>query len=176
MKGPRRVLRVSRSLVPQWDPAGGTKRFAVSATAGSRYETCVKIVLLLALALAQRASFIHVHLLYAHFLSGDVRIISKPKLAFVPNVVGSCSPIGLTVFAASPSEQQSLAHGLVHAVWIRQRGLRRSHQLFVSRTSPHKGKPIMKQRLSHWVVEPVALGRWHCLKWTDTFTSQWELV
>lgn len=116
---------------------------------------------LLALALAQRASVIHVHLLYAHFLSGVVRIISKPKLAFVPNVVGSCSPIGLTAFAASPSEQQSLAHGLVHAVCTymdKTGGLRRSHQLFFSRTSPHKGKPIMKQRLSHWVVEAVALA------------------
>lgn len=37
-------------------------------------------------------------------------------------------------------------------------GFRRSDQLFVSWANPHKGKPVTKQRLSHWVVETIALA------------------
>ena len=40
----------------------------------------------------------------------------------------------------------------------RTEGFRRSDQLFVSWATPHKGKPITKQRLSHWVVEAIALA------------------
>nr|XP_046244201.1 uncharacterized protein LOC124058723 [Scatophagus argus]XP_046244202.1 uncharacterized protein LOC124058723 [Scatophagus argus]XP_046244204.1 uncharacterized protein LOC124058723 [Scatophagus argus]XP_046244205.1 uncharacterized protein LOC124058723 [Scatophagus argus]XP_046244206.1 uncharacterized protein LOC124058723 [Scatophagus argus]XP_046244207.1 uncharacterized protein LOC124058723 [Scatophagus argus]XP_046244208.1 uncharacterized protein LOC124058723 [Scatophagus argus]XP_04624421 len=40
----------------------------------------------------------------------------------------------------------------------RTRGVRRSDQLFVSWANPHKGKPVTKQRLSHWVVEAIAFA------------------
>ena len=82
-------------------------------------------------------------------------MILKPSLTFVPKVVGSCSPIDLVAFAASPGEQRSHALCPVHAVHTymdRTKGSRRSDQLFVSWAISHKGKPITKQRLSHWVV------------------------
>lgn len=37
-------------------------------------------------------------------------------------------------------------------------GFRRSNQLFVSWTGPHKGRSITKQRLPHWVEEVMALA------------------
>ena len=88
-------------------------------------------------------------------------MILRPNPAFVPKVVGSCSPIDLLAFAASPEGQQSHALCPVRAVRMymdRTRGFRRSDQLFVSWANPHKGKPITKQRLSHWVVEAIALA------------------
>lgn len=36
--------------------------------------------------------------------------------------------------------------------------LRKSHQLFVSWASPHRGRPVTKQHLSHWLVEVIALS------------------
>ena len=67
----------------------------------------LKTVLLLALASAKQDSDIHalsVHLSCAQLFLGDVKMILKPNPAFVPKVVGSCSPIDLVAFAASPGE------------------------------------------------------------------------
>lgn len=88
-------------------------------------------------------------------------MILKPNPSFVPKVVGSCSPIDLGTFPASPEEQQSHALCLICAVrtcMARTGGFRRSNQLFVSSAGPHKGKLITKQRLSHWVAEAIALA------------------
>ena len=122
----------------------------------------LKTVLLLALASAKRVSDIHalsVHPSCALFAPGDVRLILKPNPAFVPKVVGSCSPIDLAAFTASPGEQQWRALCPVRAVRTymdRTRVFRRSDQL--SWANPQKGKPVTKQRLSHWVVEAIALA------------------
>lgn len=40
----------------------------------------------------------------------------------------------------------------------RTKGFRQSDQLFVSWAAPYTGKPISKQRLSHWLVEAIALA------------------
>lgn len=40
---------------------------------------------------------------------------------------------------------------------VRTQRFRRSDQLLVSWAGPHKGRPVTKQRLSHWVVEAIAL-------------------
>lgn len=61
--------------------------------------TCVSLkMVLLALALAKRVGGIHVlsaHPSCVQFSVDDVRMIMKPNPAFVPKVVGSCSPIEL---------------------------------------------------------------------------------
>ena len=120
-------------------------------------------MLLLALASAKRVSDIHalsVHPSCAQLLPGYVRMILKPSPAFVPKAVGSCSPIDLVAVVASPGEQRSHALCPVRVVLPykdRTNGFRRSDQLFIS-WAPHKGKPITKQRLSHWVVEAIALA------------------
>ncbi|KAK5900670.1 hypothetical protein CgunFtcFv8_025612 [Champsocephalus gunnari] len=40
----------------------------------------------------------------------------------------------------------------------RSKELRLNDQLFVSWANPHQGKPVTKQRLSHWIVEAIALA------------------
>ena len=165
MKGARRLLPVSRSLVPPWDLAvvlEGLKGPPFEPLEGADLRhVSLKPVLLLALASAKRVSDIHalsVHPICAQLFPGDVRMILKPNPAFVPKVVGLCSPIDLV---ASPGERRPHALCPVRAVRTymgRTEGFRRSDQLFVSWATPHKGKPITKQRLSHWVVEAIALA------------------
>ncbi|XP_059182347.1 uncharacterized protein LOC131961092 [Centropristis striata] len=168
MKGARRLLPVSRPLVPPWDLAvvlEGLKGPPFEPLEGADLKhVSLKAVLLLALASAKRVSDIHalsVHPSCTQFFPGDVRMTLRPNPAFVPKVVGSCSPIDLVAFAASSGELRSHALCPVRAVRTyvdRTGGFRRSDQLFVSWASPHRGKPITKQRLSHWVVEAIALA------------------
>ncbi|XP_059199216.1 uncharacterized protein LOC131979287 [Centropristis striata] len=168
MKGARRLLPVSRPLVPPWDLAvvlEGLRGPPFEPLEGADLKhVSLKAVLLLALASAKRVSDIHalsVHPSCTQFFPGDVRMTLRPNPVFVPKVVGSCSPIDLVAFAASSGELRSHALCPVRAVRTyvdRTGGFRRSDQLFVSWASPHRGKPITKQRLSHWVVEAIALA------------------
>ena len=168
MKGARRLLPVSRPLVPPWDLAvvlDGLKGLPLEPLEETELKhLSLKTVLLLALASAKRVSDIQalsVQKSCTVFAPGDVKVTLKPNPAFVPKVVGSCSPIDLVAFAASSSERQVQALCPVRALRAyidRTGGLRRSDQLFVSWANPHKGKPITKQRLSHWVVEAIALA------------------
>ena len=113
MKGARRLLPMSRPLVPPWDLAvvlKGLKGPPFELLEGADLKhVSLKTVLLLALASAKRVSDIHaysVHPSCSQLFPGDVRMILKPNPAFVPKVVGSCSPIDLVAFAASPGEQR----------------------------------------------------------------------
>lgn len=123
----------------------------------------LKTVLLLALASAKSVSGIHalsVHPSCAEFFPDDVRIL-KPNPAFVPKAVGLCSPVDLAAFTASPEEQQAYAQCPVRALCTyvdRTRCFRRSDLLFVSWAGPHRRKPVRKQRLSHWLMEAIALA------------------
>lgn len=82
----------------------------------------------------------NIHTLSAHlsctqFFTGDMRMILKPNLAFVPKVVGLCSPIDLAAFAASPEGQCAYALRPFHAVRAyvdRTRYFRRRNLLFFS--------------------------------------------
>lgn len=47
---------------------------------------------------------------------------------------------------------------VLHAYLDRTKSFRRSDQLFISWAGPHRGKPITKQWLSHWIVKAIALG------------------
>ena len=123
MKGARRLLPVSRPLVPPWDLAvvlEGLKGPPFEPLEGADLKhVSLKTVLLLALASAKRVSDIHVlsvHPSCAQLFPGDVRMVLKPNPAFVPKVVGSCSPIDLVAFAASPGGQGSHVSCPVRAV------------------------------------------------------------
>ena len=83
----------------------------------------------------------------------------------MPKVLGSCSPIELDAFYPPPfsSEEHRRLHLLcpVRALRVysdRTEGLRKGNQLFVSWAKPHVGKPVSKQRLSHWIVEAITLA------------------
>ena len=95
------------------------------------------------------------HPLCTQFALGDVRMTLKPNPAFVPKVMGSCSPIDLVAIAAPPEDQRLHTLCPVYAVPIymdKMRCFRRTDQLFVSWANPHKGKPVTKQSPSHLAV------------------------
>lgn len=172
MKGARRLLPVSRPLAPPWDLAvvlNGLSRAPFEPLEKvSLKHLSLKTGLLLALASAKRVGDIHalsVHSSCTQFAPGHTRVSLKPHLAFVPKVVGSSSPIILTAFSPPPfsSEEDRRLHMLcpVRALQVymdRTKRFRRSDQLFVSWASPHRGRPITKQRLSHWIVGAIALA------------------
>lgn len=115
MKGARRLLPVSRSLVPLWDLAvvldGLTRPPFEPLEEVDMKHLSLKTVLLLALASAKRVSDIHalsVHPSCTQFALGQARVLLKPNPAFVPKVVGSCTPIDLAAFSSPlcSSEEQ----------------------------------------------------------------------
>lgn len=172
MKGARRKLHVPRSLTPSWDLPS-----VLDALSGPPFEPLdqvdlkmlsLKVALLLALASAKRISEIHalsVHQACIRFSPGGERVSLRPNPAFIPKVIGSLSPIELVAFYPPPhsSEEQRRLHALcpvraLRAYLYRTQDLRRSDQLFVSWAKPHVGRPVSKQRLSHWIVEAIALA------------------
>lgn len=172
MKGARRLRPAMRSLVAPWDL---TK--VLNALSRTPFEPLhqvelklltFKAVLLLALASAKRVSDIHalsVNASCMQFLRGDTKVLLKPNPAFMPKVFNpalSCLPIELSAFSPPPfsSEEQQQLHALCPVRTLRMyvdrtAAFRKSEQLFVSWAKPHRGKPITKQRLSHWMVEAI---------------------
>ena len=47
---------------------------------------------------------------------------------------------------------------VLHIYIDRTAGFRKSEQLFISWSTPHKGKPLMKQWLSHWLMEAIIVA------------------
>ena len=171
MKGARRVLRVSKSVVPTWDLA-----LVLDALTGAPFEPLeqvdmkflsLKTALLLALVTTKRVSDLHalsVHSECTQFSDGKVTI--RPNPAFVPkNPWVQCNPVELEEFHPPPfgSQEDRRLHSLcpvrVLRVYMdRSRTLRKSDQLFVSWAARMIGAPITKQRLSHWIVEAIQLA------------------
>ncbi|XP_034065716.1 uncharacterized protein LOC117542252, partial [Gymnodraco acuticeps] len=171
MKGARRLLPVSRSLVPLWDLAvvldGLTRPPFEPLEEADMKHLSLKTVLLLALASAKRVSDIHalsVHPSCTQFAPGQTRVLLKPNPAFVPKVVGSCTPIDIVAFPpplCSSEEQRPHLLCPVCALRIymdRSKEFCCNDQLFISGANPQKGKPVTRQRLSHWIVEAIALA------------------
>lgn len=172
MKGARRKLPTSRPLVPSWDLP--TVLAALSCSPFEPLEQAelkmlsLKTVLLLALASAKRIGEIHalsVHRACMQFSPGNTSVSMQPNPAFIPKVLGSCSPINLVAFYPPPfsSEEHRRLHNLcpVRALRIyidRTQSFRQGSQLFVSWAKPHVGMPVSKQRLSHWIVGAIALA------------------
>ena len=77
----------------------------------------------------------------------------------------SYRPIELLAFHSPPfsSKEQERLNALcpVRALRVyvdRTAGFRKSEQLFVSCATSHLGKPLSKQRLSHWIVGAIAMA------------------
>ncbi|KAI2667323.1 Signal recognition particle SEC65 subunit [Labeo rohita] len=172
MKGVRCALPVSKPFSPSWD-----LRLVLDGLSMSPFEPLDKVdfkilsfktALLVALVSAKRVSEIHafsVHSACLQFMSGDAGVVLKPNPAFMLKVVNAINPLELIAFYPRPfasSEQQKLNTLCpVRALRIyteRTRGFRGSDQLFVSWMRPRTGKPITKQRLSHWIVEAISLA------------------
>ena len=86
----------------------------------------------------------------------------------MPKVVESgyrCPTVELLAFHPPPfsSAEEKKLNTLcpvraLHVYLSRTAGFRKSDQLFVSCATPHKGKPLSRQRLSHWIVEAISLA------------------
>lgn len=173
MKGARRLHPVSKPLVPTWDLS-----LVLGAVSQPPFEPLnqveikilsLKTALLLALASAKRVSDIHalsIHKECTRFTRDNSRVTLRPNLAFVPkNPYLQCTPLELEAFCPPPfsSPEQERLHALcpVRALCTyieRTKAFRRSDQLFVSWAKPHLGKPVSKQRISHWIVEAIQLA------------------
>lgn len=140
--------------------------------------------LLLALAMAKCVSKIHAFSVppaCLQFLSGDAGVVLKPDPAFMPKIVNAIIPLELRAFYPPPfasSEQQKWnALCPVRALQIYTegtRGFRESDQIFISWMKPRTGKPITKQRLSHWIGEAISLVRAFCRIRVYVHTQQGE--
>nr|XP_054591823.1 uncharacterized protein LOC129156244 [Nothobranchius furzeri] len=175
MKGARRKLPVFRPLVPLWDlslvlEALCHHPFEPVDGAGLKFLS-LKTALLLALTTAKRVSDLQAWSVSPSCLRwapGYTKVCLRPNPAFVPKVMESsysCSPVELLAFHPPPfssAEEQKLnclcpVRALM-AYMDRTPGLRKSDQLFVSWATAHKGKPVSRQRLAHWIVEAISLS------------------
>lgn len=175
MRGARRLRPVSRSLTAPWDlpvvlDALSRPPFEPLQQAELKMLS-FKTALLLALVSAKRVGDIQalsVNPACMQFLMGDSKVLLKPNPAFVPKVFNpgrSYRPIELSAFYPPPfsSQEHERLHALcpVRALRIyvdRTAVFRNSEQLFVSWAPPHRGKPLTKQRLSHWITGAIAMA------------------
>ncbi|XP_050972479.1 uncharacterized protein LOC127169281 [Labeo rohita] len=175
MRGARRLNRVSRPLIPPWDLS-----VVLNALSRTPFEPIdssdlkllsLKTALLLALSTAKRVSELHalsVHNSCMQFTMDYLRVSLKTNPAFVPKVSESAlayNQADLMAFHPPPfsSPEEERLHCLcpVRALRCyvnRTKALRKSNQLFVSWADSHRGKPISRQRLSHWIVEAIIVG------------------
>ncbi|KAK7896412.1 hypothetical protein WMY93_021737 [Mugilogobius chulae] len=174
MKGARRLRPVSKSLVAPWDLTT-----VLNALSHPPFEPLhqvdlkwlsIKTALLLALASAKRVSDIHalsVSTSCMQFIRGGSKVLLKPNPAFMPKVFNptlSCLPIELSALSPlSDAEERQQLHALcpVRALRVyvdKTASFRGTEQLFVSWAPPHRGKPLTKQRLSHWIVEAITVA------------------
>lgn len=174
MKGARRSLPVVRRTVPEWDLS-----MVLEALSQHPFEPLdsislkllsLKTALLLALASAKRVSELHalsVHPSCSKFsLSGD-KVFLKPNPAFMPKCFPAFTSEVLELSAFHPPPFTSLEDQRLNALcpvralqayMTRTNAFRKSDQLFVSWAPPHLGSPILKQRLSHWVVDAITMA------------------
>lgn len=175
MKGARRLRPVSKPLAPPWDLP-----MVLDTLSRPPFEPLeqldlkvlsLKTALLVALATAKRVSDIHalsVNPACMQFHPDDAKVVLKPNPAFIPKVFNpslSCRPIELLAFNPPPfsSPEQERLHALcpvraLRAYVDKTAAIRKTDQLFVSCAKSHLGKPLTKQRLSHWMVAAIALA------------------
>nr|XP_043888269.1 uncharacterized protein LOC122773567 [Solea senegalensis] len=175
MKGARRKLPVSRHLVPLWDllvvlDALSQHPFEPLEAVGMKFVS-LKTVLLLALSTAKRVSDLQalsIRPSCLQFGPGLSKVCLRPNPAFVPKVVESayrCPTVELLAFHPPPfssTEEQRLNTlcpvRALQSYVSRTADFRRTDQLFVSWSTTHKGKPLSRQRLSHWIVEAISVA------------------
>ena len=173
MKGARRQLPVSKSIIPPWDLA-----LVLDSLTQPPFEPLdivdlkfltLKTALLLALTTTKRVSDIHalsVHPECTYFTDNNDRVVIKPNPSFVPkNPLTTCVPVELQAFHPPPfnSQEDQRLHYLcpvraLRSYVTRTKDLRKSEQLFVSWAKQCRGQPVTKQRLSHWLVEAIQLA------------------
>ena len=131
----------------------------------------LKTALLLALASGKRVGdliALSAHQSYMMFLDDNQKVTLQPNPAYQPKSIGAgfrSNVITLEAFRPPPSgtteEHQLVTLCPVRALLSyveRTRGLRTSNQLLVCYGDRCRGKALSKNRLSHWIVDAIALA------------------
>ncbi|XP_063050161.1 uncharacterized protein LOC134444913 [Engraulis encrasicolus] len=173
MRGARRKRPISRPLVPLWDLA-----LVLSALSAHPFEPLehvslkflsIKTALLVALTTAKRVSELQAFSVKPSCLQFGTdfkKVRLRPNPGFVPKVMDSayrCQTVELEAFHPPPfiSEESQVLNCLcpVRALRIyiqRTAEFRRHDQLFVAWATHHRGLPLSRQRLSHWILEAIS--------------------
>lgn len=175
MKGARRLRPPSKLVMPSWDlplvlRALSEAPFEPLEGIGMKLLT-LKTALLIALVSAKRVSELQAfstHSLCMAFNEGRTTVTLRLNPAFIPKVIDSPyvgQAFELRSFYPPPfsSPEEERLHSLcpVRALRVyldRTKGIRKSDQLFISWAPPHTGKPVSKQRISHWLVDAIGLA------------------
>ncbi len=173
LRGARRLRPSRPPTVPSWDLALVLEALALPPfeplqTVGL-WELSLKTTLLLALASVKRVGDLQALSMNAdcmQFGLGDCNITLKPKLGYVPKSLSTLFRAQVVRFLLSLQSRR--LHRMPNQVLCPVRALRvyidrtaqfrQSEQLFVCFGGSTKGQPVSKQRLSHWVVEAIALA------------------
>ncbi|KAI2649139.1 Leucine--tRNA ligase [Labeo rohita] len=174
LKGARRLNPPRPSTLPTWDLA-----LVLDALTGPPFEPIqsvslralsLKTALLLALASVKRVGDLQALSIddsCIEFGPGDCKLTLKPRKGYVPKVLSTpfkAQVITLSAFRPETSAEPGTPDTLlcpVRAVRTyieRSREFRLLDQLFVCFGGRTKGLPVSKQRLSHWIVDAVALA------------------
>ncbi len=135
-------------------------------TAGLRVMM-LKTALLLALASDKRVSDLQALSVSAsclEFRPNDCKVVHQPCSGYVPKVLTTPFRAQVISLLALPATDGDQGPNLLCPVWAmrvyfeRSKSFRQSEQLFVCFGGRSKGLPVTKQRLSHWIVEAIALA------------------
>ncbi len=170
LKGARRLNPPRPLTVPTWDLPT-----VLRALKGPPFEPLqsmnlrslsLKTALLLALASVKRVGDLQalsISPACLEFGPNDSKFVLKPRRSYVPKVLSTQFRAQvITLSELPPSEDRELSLLCpVRALRIyfeRSAPFRHTEQLFVSFGNRAKGHPVMKQRLSKWIVDAVMLA------------------
>ncbi len=149
------VLRALKG--PPFEPLQSTTLWSLS----------LKTALLLALASVKRVGDLQalsISPACLEFGPNYSKVVLKPRQGYVPKVLSTPFRAQVITFSVLPHSDEDQELSLlcpVRALRIyfeRSAPFRRSEQLFVSFGNRARGRPVMKQRLSRWIVDAVTLA------------------
>ncbi len=174
MRGVRRLRPVRPTAVPSWDLSVVleglvTAPFEPLESASERIT--LKVALLLALTSVKRVGDLQafsVSETYMDFAPGLVKVTLRPRPGYIPKVLSTSfrsQVVTLHSFHPPPfaSSEDERLHMLcpVRALKLyvdRSKVWRKSSQLFVCFGTGRRGLATSKQRISHWVRDPISLA------------------
>ncbi|KAI2653797.1 NADP-dependent glyceraldehyde-3-phosphate dehydrogenase [Labeo rohita] len=173
LRGARQLRPPRPPTVPPWDLAlvlEALTRPRLPLQSVGLKELSFKATLPLALASVKRIGDLHALSVNAdcmQFGPGDCNVTLKPRSGYVPKSLSTlfrAQVITLPDFTPELAASNATPHRALCPVWAlrtyidRSAHFRQSEQLFVCFGGGTKGWPVSKQRLSHWVVDAIALA------------------
>ncbi len=171
LRGTRWLNSLHPKTVPVWDlsivlRALKSSPFEPLQTAGLKVMT-LKTALLLALVSVKRVGDLQALSVSASCLEfgpNDCKVVLQPRSGYVPKVLSAPFRAQVISLLALPETDGKQGPNLlcpVRALRVyikRSESFRQSEQLFVCFGGRSKGLPVTKQRLSHWIVDAIALA------------------